>query len=156
LKIKKELAFKLSYEPLKKEFSQYQESEISLKLVRDTVIKIRQHKLPDPEKTGNAGSFFKNPEIEKDQIHNLRDQFPDVPFHQSDEDKMKIPAAWLIEQCGWKGFRANNYGVHKEQPLVLVNYGNAHGKEIAEMARKIQEDVKIKFNIELTPEVNIL
>lgn len=123
--------------------------------VSKAVIKIRTSKLPDPSKIGNGGSFFKNPVVSTDFFNKFRKNFPDAPFYD-DPGGVKIPAAWLIEQCGWKGKRFGAVGVYKYQPLVLVNYGGGSGREIEELSNKIGESVLQKFGIELTPEVNII
>ena len=130
--------------------------ELSLRAVSDAVIKIRQHKLPDPAKIGNAGSFFKNPTIDKADYEELRVKFPSIPGYQQPENQMKVPAAWLIEQAGWKGLTFGKIGVHQSQPLVLVNYGEGKGADLKALARKIRASVAAKFGIELSPEVNII
>lgn len=124
--------------------------------VADAVIQIRKSKLPDPKTIGNAGSFFKNPTVTADVHAALKKQHPLIPGYASDNQQVKLPAAWLIEQCGWKGKRLNDVGVHQHQALVLVNYGNGKGNEILQLAKDIQSSVKQKFNIDLTPEVNII
>jgi UDP-N-acetylmuramate dehydrogenase len=130
--------------------------EINLRNISNAVIKIRESKLPDPAKTGNAGSFFKNPEIKEEQFKALKKQFPSMPGYLVLPGLMKVPAAWLIESCGWKGKRFGDAGVHDKQALVIVNHGNASGAEIIELAKKIQESVHEKFQINLNPEVNII
>jgi UDP-N-acetylmuramate dehydrogenase len=127
----------------------------SIKNVSDAVIKIRSEKLPDFKVIGNAGSFFKNPEISEEHFSKLKNDFPDVP-HYSANQGVKVPAGWLIEQCGWKGKIFNRVGVHEKQALVLVNHGDATGDEIFSLAQKIISSVKEKFSITLTPEVNIV
>ncbi|SHG99414.1 UDP-N-acetylmuramate dehydrogenase [Flagellimonas flava] len=123
--------------------------------VSDAVIAIRQSKLPDPKEIGNSGSFFKNPVISKKTFEKLKKSHPKVPSYKTDEG-FKIPAGWLIEQCGFKGKRFGNAGVHEKQALVLVNLGNVTGQEILELAEKIQEEVLNTFKIKITPEVNII
>ena len=127
----------------------------SIQDISQVVIAIRSSKLPDPKVWGNSGSFFKNPEIEQPQFENLQAQFPQIVFYKLPSGKVKIPAAWLIEQCGWKGKRIGNAGSHAQQALVLVNYGGATGQEIWNLAIKIKESVKNKFGIKLKPEVNV-
>ncbi|MGC4020436.1 MAG: UDP-N-acetylmuramate dehydrogenase [Cyclobacteriaceae bacterium] len=127
----------------------------TIKNVSDAVIKIRSEKLPDYNLLGNAGSFFKNPEISREQFENLKNGFPSIPNYPTANQRVKVPAGWLIEQCGWKGKKMNHVGVHDKQALVLVNFGNGKGKEIFELAMQISSSVKEKFSITLTPEVNI-
>ncbi len=122
--------------------------------ISKAVISIRQQKLPDPKEIGNSGSFFKNPLIEKTLFLSLQDKYPEMPFYEAG-DLMKIPAAWLIEQAGFKGKRFGDAGVHTKQALVLVNYGNAKGQDILALSSKIQLTIFDKFGIRLTPEVNI-
>ena len=122
----------------------------------DAVISIRQSKLPDPKEIGNSGSFFKNPIIGLDQYNQLKDNFPDIPSYDVSKDLVKVPAGWLIEKAGFKGKRFNNYGVHKNQALVLVNYGGANGKDILKLAQLIQDTVLRIFNIKIETEVNII
>jgi len=124
--------------------------------ISNAVIAIRQSKLPDPKEIGNSGSFFKNPIISAKEFIELERNFPDVPSYKISEEAVKIPAGWLIEKAGFKGKRFNDYGVHNKQALVLVNYGNASGKEIFELAQLIQKTVKRLFNISIDTEVNII
>ncbi len=123
--------------------------------IAHTVIKIRQQKLPDPKKLGNAGSFFKNPLVTNQHFKTLVEQYPSIPHFKQDE-MVKIPAAWLIESCGWKGHRCNDIGVSPNHALILVNYGKGTGKEIKKLAEKIIQSVKEKFAIELVPEVSFV
>ena len=124
--------------------------------VSNAVIQIRKSKLPDPKDIGNAGSFFKNPTIDKIDYEGLKAEFSSIPGYELPEDKVKVPAAWLIEQCGWKGTTKNKVGVHKNQALVLVNHGGGTGNELWELALEIQKSVADKFGIDLHPEVNII
>ncbi len=124
--------------------------------ISDAVIAIRQSKLPDPRVIGNAGSFFKNPSITQQHYQSLQKSFPQIPCYPSVNQEVKVPAGWLIEQCGWKGKKIHDVGVHAHQALVLVNYGNGNGEEIFDLAMKISASVKEKFSITLTPEVNII
>lgn len=123
--------------------------------ISSAVIKIRQSKLPDPKELGNGGSFFKNPVIKLSQFLELQEEFPDIPFYKISEDELKLPAGWLIDRAGMKGYREGDAGVHRNQALVLVNYGAATGGEILNLSRKVQEKVKLLFGVELEPEVNI-
>ena len=129
--------------------------ELSLKAVSDAVIQIRQSKLPDPKEIGNSGSFFKNPTISIDHFQALQSQYQTIPGYPNEEG-IKVPAAWLIEQCGWKGKRFGEIGVHAMQPLVLVNYGKGDGNDIKNLAEKIQKSVLERFGISIYPEVNFL
>ncbi len=123
--------------------------------ISEAVIEIRQSKLPDPKEIGNSGSFFKNPVIESSVFSQLKRQFPNIPSYAVSETLTKVPAGWLIEQTGLKGFRVGDAGVHAKQALVLVNYGNATGKQIQNLAFLVQKKVIEKFGILLEPEVNI-
>jgi UDP-N-acetylmuramate dehydrogenase len=124
--------------------------------IMEAVMHIRSTKLPDPKVTGNAGSFFKNPEIPDAQAHELKQRFPGLVAYPAGPGYQKIAAGWLIEQCGWKGHREGDAGVHPKQALVLVNYVQAAGNEIVQLAKKIQDSVLHTFGISLMPEVNIL
>lgn len=128
----------------------------TVKSISEAIIKIRRSKLPDPDVIGNAGSFFKNPTIRLTQYKNLQSEYVAIPGYPVDNQNIKVPAGWLIEQCEWKGKRINNVGVHPKQALVLVNYGGGTGEEILQLSEKIQAAVLEKFDITLTPEVNIL
>ncbi|WP_456464111.1 UDP-N-acetylmuramate dehydrogenase [Lutibacter sp.] len=128
----------------------------TIKDISDAVIAIRQSKLPNPKEIGNSGSFFKNPIISKIHFKTLKENYPEVPHYIINDNEIKIPAGWLIEQCGFKGQRFGDTGVHSKQALVLVNYGNATGKEILSLAKKIQQKVKKTFNIEIEIEVNVI
>jgi UDP-N-acetylmuramate dehydrogenase len=121
--------------------------------VSKAVIHIRQSKLPDPAVLGNAGSFFKNPEVSFDVFSDLKSRYPSLPGYPL-EGGVKVPAGWLIEQAGWKGYRSDKVGVHERQALVLVNYGGASGAEVVELATRVQESVEDQFGIRLVPEVN--
>lgn len=129
--------------------------EPTIKDVSNAVIEIRQSKLPDPAKIGNSGSFFKNPVISQADFSELRKKFPDIPYYPIGSDQIKVPAGWLIEQAGFKGKRFGDAGVHEKQALVLVNYGNASGSEIWDLALRIQKEVYTKFGITINPEVNV-
>jgi UDP-N-acetylmuramate dehydrogenase len=124
--------------------------------VRDAVLSLRNTKLPDVKKIGSAGSFFKNPVILKSQYIDLQQLYPNLKIFPADEGKVKLSAAQLIELCGWKGFRQGDAGVYPQQALILVNYGQAEGKEIEKLSKDIQQSVYQKFNINLETEVLIL
>ncbi|TVZ52084.1 UDP-N-acetylmuramate dehydrogenase [Dokdonia sp. Hel_I_53] len=128
----------------------------TLKEISQAVIEIRQSKLPDPNKIGNSGSFFKNPIISQEAFTALRKLHKDIPYYPIGNDLIKVPAGWLIEQSGFKGKRYGDAGVHDKQALVLVNYGNATGDEIWDVAMKVKNGVKDKFGIAIEPEVNVI
>ncbi len=153
---KKNHKLNISYGAIETELQKNNITNPTLKNISDTVIAIRQSKLPDPKKIGNSGSFFKNPVISKAHFEKLQSEFPNMPFYKVSENEIKVPAGWLIEQSGFKGKRFGNYGVHEKQALVLVNYGNASGQEIYELAQKIQTTILEKFEIRLDIEVNII
>ncbi|MCB0409315.1 MAG: UDP-N-acetylmuramate dehydrogenase [Flavobacteriales bacterium] len=128
----------------------------SIKDVSDAVIAIRQSKLPDPAKIGNSGSFFKNPIVTVEELKNIQNEYENVPNYLQEDGTYKIAAGWLIEQCGWKGKKIEDYGVHDKQALVLVNYGGATGQQIYQLSDDIINSVKEKFNVTLEREVNII
>ena len=131
-------------------------SEPTIQSISDAVIQIRRSKLPDPREIGNSGSFFKNPEIDKIDFEGLKAEFPNIPGYDLGNNRVKVPAGWLIEQAGWKGKKTGNVGVHEKQALVLVNYGVGKGKEIKELALAIQDSISDKFGVILQPEVNFI
>jgi UDP-N-acetylmuramate dehydrogenase len=146
-----------TYGAIEQTLSELGISKPTIKDVSRAVIQIRQSKLPDPEEIGNAGSFFKNPVIEKAHFEALQALHPDIPnFPAPKKNEVKIPAAWLIEQCGWKGYRDGDIGVHEKQALVLVNYGNGKGTDIRKLSLEIMRTVHQKFQVELQAEVNIV
>lgn len=128
----------------------------SAQQLRQVIIDIRNAKLPDPKVTGNAGSFFMNPVVSRDKYEALAAANPGMPHYTVDDSHEKIPAGWMIEQCGWKGRSLGRAGVHDKQALVLVNRGGATGSEIVDLCRKIQQDVKERFGVDIQPEVNII
>ncbi len=148
--------FNISYGAIKNELEAMGIKVLNIKAISEAVINIRRSKLPDPKEIGNAGSFFKNPEIENKKFEKIFDKFPGIVGYDLNNGKTKIAAGWLIENCGWKGYRSGDAGCHKKQALVLVNYGEAKGSEILSLSSKIIESVKSKFNVELEREVNIL
>ncbi len=155
-RLSKENKVNTSYGAIEQELEKMRISSPGIKDVSRAVINIRTSKLPDPAKTGNAGSFFKNPEITVVKYDALKRSFPDLPGYSVSNDQVKVPAAWLIEQCGWKGFRRGDAGCHERQPLVLVNFGNAAAKDILDLSNEIIRSVEDKFGIVLNREVNIV
>jgi UDP-N-acetylmuramate dehydrogenase len=153
-KLQKQAQFKLNYQHLEAEV--LKNGDINLQNIRQTIIAVRESKLPDPKIFGNAGSFFMNPVISKAHFNELLAQYPQMPHYFVSETEEKVPAGWLIDQCGWKGKQIGNAGVHDKQALVLVNKGGATGAEIVYLAEQIQASVKTKFGIELRAEVNYI
>jgi len=147
---------KTSYGDIKKQLEKNSIKHPKIKDISDAVILIRKSKLPDPKVIGNAGSFFKNPIINSKTFSTIIKQFPNIPNYKISNDEIKIPAGWLIEKAGFKGKKFNTYGVHDKQALVLVNYGNASGKEILELSKLIQKTIITIFGIKLEREVNII
>lgn len=154
--LQKKPTFKIAYGDIQRTLTAMNVPTLSIKAISDAVISIRKSKLPDPAEIGNSGSFFKNPEISIHHYTHLKERFEDIPSYPINDTTVKVPAGWLIEQAGWKGFREGNIGVHTRQALVLVNYGGGNGNEIKNLAYKIQASVKEKFGIELSPEVNFI
>ena len=157
-KLNKTANFKTGYGAIEQELANMQITTLSIDAIAQAVINIRTSKLPNPAEIGNAGSFFKNPTISVKQMQSIKIKHPNLPYYINQQNfrYCKIPAAWLIEQCGWKGYRLNDAGCHNKQALVLVNYGNATGKEIVELSESIIQSVKNSFGICLEKEVNIL
>lgn len=156
--LKKNPDFNITYGAISEELRRMKVEKLSIKAISDAVVRIRTSKLPDPALIGNAGSFFKNPVVGKEKFDLLKEVVKDgkFPFYKNDEQNYKISAGWLIEQCGWKGYRMGDAGCYSIQALVLVNYGNATGKEIYQLSEEIKISVREKFDIELEREVNIL
>lgn len=155
LQLSKKPVFHTEYAALRDQLAQLS-APLSLQTISEAVIQIRRSKLPDPRLIGNAGSFFKNPSIPSADFSALQTLHPDIPHHVLDGARVKIPAAWLIDQCGFKGQRHGEAGVHDKQALVLVNHGHASGQEIQQLAETIQQQVLGKFGVQLAPEVNII
>ncbi len=153
-KLKKSADLLLDYGKVKEYFEE--KPKQNLAALRDTIIEIRQQKLPDPEKYGNGGSFFKNPVIKKSLFEDLKMENDSIPHYPAEGNRVKIPAAWLIDQCGWKGHREGDVGCWPKQALVLVNYGAASGEEIYQFSEKIAASVSDKFNINLEREVRVI
>lgn len=145
-----------SYGAIQSKLKENKITSPTIKDISDAVISIRKSKLPDPKEIGNSGSFFKNPVISSDHFAEIKKNFKEVPHYIISHTEIKVPAGWLVEQCGFKGKRIGDAGVHKYQALVLVNYHAASGIEILGLAREIQESVRAKFDIELEMEVNII
>lgn len=156
IRLSKKPSFNTSYGAILQTLEENRVDELSVKAISDAVIQIRQSKLPNPMELGNAGSFFKNPEILTEKYNKLKEQYPDMPGYLVNSEKTKVPAGWLIEHLGWKGKVVGQTGNHKKQALVLVNYGNAKGNEIDAHAQKVIESVKQHFDIQLIPEVNVI
>jgi len=152
LKLSKEKNFKLNYRDLA-DLNKLRKN-ITLEKVRNHVVKVRESKLPNPKVLGNAGSFFKNPEITKQQLSDLIVQNPALPYFKSPDGKIKLPAGWLIEQCGWKGKREGDVASYHRQALIIINYGNATSQSILKFTQEIKDSVISKFGIELEQEVN--
>ena len=172
-RLKKKPEFNLTYLALKQKLESEPSKEITLQRIRNEILEIRSSKLPDPEVIGNAGSFFKNPVVKKPQLEELRKRYPGIVYfnltpstpqppipplqkERGPGGEVKLSAGWLIEECGWKGYREGDAGVHKDQALVLVNYGKATGMEILELAGRVQRSVKEKFGVVLDKEVNVV
>jgi UDP-N-acetylmuramate dehydrogenase len=161
-RLNKKPVFNTSYGAIEQELEKMGVKELTIKAVSDAVINIRSSKLPDPAVIGNAGSFFKNPEISPEQFLLLKEQFAHIVGYTLENGKIKLAAGWLIEQCGpensvsWKGYRKGDAGCHAKQALVLINYGNAAGNEIFDLSESIIETVQQKFDVTLEREVNII
>lgn len=155
-RLRKTPVFNISYGAIEQELEKMGVKELSIAEIGRAVCNIRSSKLPDPAIIGNAGSFFKNPVISKETYSILLKKYADIPAYQQPDGTVKLAAGWLIEKCGWKGSRFGDAGVHKNQALVLVNYGEAPGHEIYELSTKILKSVKETFGIQLEREVNIL
>jgi UDP-N-acetylmuramate dehydrogenase len=152
--LSKQPVIKTQYGDIQATLDEWGISEPSIRDISNAVIHIRQSKLPNPAEIGNCGSFFKNPVVDSKIIPALTAQYPDIKTFPAGDGLTKVPAGWLIEKAGWKGYRRGPIGVHAKQALVLVNYGGGSGKEIIQLARDIQNDVFSQFGIQLEMEVN--
>ncbi len=153
-RLSKQKRYTLDYGAIRQELEKY--PVVELGILRQVIIRIRESKLPDPKVLGNAGSFFMNPVVSREVFEALQGQYPQMPFYELDTDKIKIPAGWLIEQCGWKGKSMGAAAVHDKQALVLVNRGGATGADIVALSDAIRASVLEKFGIEIHPEVNFI
>jgi UDP-N-acetylmuramate dehydrogenase len=154
-RLSKHPSYRLDYGNVRAELEK-RGCELTLENVRQTIIDIRESKLPDPKVQGNAGSFFMNPIVPRPLFEELLSKYPSMPFYEVDAERVKIPAAWMIDQCGWKGKQLGRAGVHNKQALVLVNCGGATGQEIIALSEEIQRSVLDKFGVRISPEVNFI
>jgi UDP-N-acetylmuramate dehydrogenase len=155
-KLNKKPNLNTSYGAIEQELEKMGIKELSIQAISKAVCNIRSSKLPNPAEIGNAGSFFKNPEVARVKYETLKIEFPGIVGYELENGNVKLAAGWLIEQCGWKGKTFGDAGVHKLQALVLVNYANAKGNEIYDLSQKIMDSVKEKYGVELEREVNII
>lgn len=154
-RLKKTPCYRLDYGNVRSELAK-RNCELTLANVRQTIIDIRDAKLPDPKVQGNAGSFFMNPIVSRLQFEGLLKEYPQMPHYDVDAERVKIPAAWMIDQCGWKGKQMGRAGVHDKQALVLVNCGGATGAEVVALSEAIQKSVYQKYGVQISPEVNFI
>lgn len=155
-RLRKSPIFHTAYGAVQEELDRMGVKELSIRAISQAVVAIRRSKLPDPAQIGNAGSFFKNPTIPNEQFASLQEQFPGIVGYRVVLGNTKLAAGWLIEQCGWKGYRRGDAGVHERQALVLVNYGNARGAELEKLGNEIAASVRDKFGVALEREVNVI
>lgn len=155
-KLDKSPTFNTNYGAIHEELERMGVNDVSAKDIRNAVINIRRNKLPDPEEIGNAGSFFKNPVVTFEKYKELLEKSPNLVSFKQADGTYKLAAGWLIDQCGWKGYRNGDAGVHAKQALVLVNYGNAKGSDILALANEVSDSVYSRFGVELEKEVNII
>ncbi len=155
-RLRKRPEFHTSYGAITQELDDMNVTDLSIAAISQAVINIRKSKLPDPAELGNAGSFFKNPTIPNEQYYLMKNQYPGMAGYAFDTHHTKLAAGWLIEHCGWKGYRLGDAGCYSKQALVLVNYGNASGSEIYDLSARIIESVNEKFYVQLEREVNII
>jgi len=156
LRLSKKPIYHTEYGAIRQELEKMQVADLSVKAISDAVIRIRSSKLPDPAKIGNAGSFFKNPSVSEETHQRLKDEYPHLVSFVNADSTYKLAAGWLIEQCGWKGYRKGDAGCYPLQALVLVNYGTASGAEILQLSEEIQSSVLKKFGVRLEREVNVV
>lgn len=156
LNLSRHPVFNTSYGAIETELITMGVADKNIKAISDAVCNIRRSKLPDPALIGNAGSFFKNPEVKKETYDSLKKDFPELVAYKTQGDQMKLAAGWLIEQCGWKGKKSGHVGMHQQQALVLVNYGGATGKELIDHAVAVQQSIHEKFGVVLEMEVNVI
>jgi len=152
--LSKKESYTLDYGTIRQELEKY--PKVDLKTLRQVIIDIRESKLPDPKVLGNAGSFFMNPVVAREVFEALREQYPQMPFYEMSADRIKIPAGWMIDQCGWKGKSLGPAAVHDKQALVLVNRGGATGADIVALSDAVRASVRDKFGIDIHPEVNFI
>jgi UDP-N-acetylmuramate dehydrogenase len=155
-KLLKRPVLRTNYGAIQQELDKLRPDRLSIRDISKAVINIRTSKLPDPSKLGNAGSFFKNPLVSLELANKIKSEYPDAPVFPIDTTQAKLAAGWLIEKCGWKGKVVGNCGMHKDQALVLVNYGGASGTEILQVAEEVQTSVTEAFGVQLEKEVNII
>lgn len=144
----------MDYGTIRQELGKY--PELTLPVVRKVIIDIRESKLPDPKVMGNAGSFFMNPIVSKEKLLALQQEYPQIPYYELADGQVKIPAGWMIDQCGWKGKSLGPAAVHDKQALVLVNRGGAKGSDIIALSDAVRASVREKFGIDIHPEVNFV
>ncbi|WP_291591817.1 UDP-N-acetylmuramate dehydrogenase [Bacteroides sp.] len=153
-RLSKEAHYTLDYGTIRQELDKY--PELTLPVVRKVIIDIRESKLPDPKVMGNAGSFFMNPIVPKEKLAALQQEYPQIPYYELTDGRVKIPAGWMIDQCGWKGKSLGPAAVHDKQALVLVNKGGAKGSDIIALSDAVRASVREKFGIDIHPEVNLI
>ena len=153
-RLSKEEYYTLDYGTIRQELGKY--PELTLPVVRKVIIDIRESKLPDPKVMGNAGSFFMNPIVSKEKLLALQQEYPQIPYYELADGQVKIPAGWMIDQCGWKGKSLGPAAVHDKQALVLVNRGGAKGSDIIALSDAVRASVRVKFGIDIHPEVNFV
>ena len=153
-RLSKEEHYTLDYGTIRQELEKY--PALTLPVLRKVIIDIRESKLPDPKVMGNAGSFFMNPIVPREKLEALQQEFPRIPFYELNNGRVKIPAGWMIDQCGWKGKSLGPAAVHDKQALVLVNRGGAKGSDIIALSDAVRASVREKFGIDIHPEVNLV